>query len=416
MARTSKSSAADARELCLRARWIVVDPRRVLREAALVVRAGRVARVVEGAAAVAREMGAGESVDFGDALIAPGFVNAHAHLELGALAGRTPRGPDFSGWVRSVIALRAAETPEKLAQAAQAGAAAALASGTTTVADIDTTGAAVVGLAGHALRVLHLREVLDAHDVARTEAALARVAKALPKRTRQWEGLSPHAPFTVSPTLLERVASLARKRRLAVQMHWAETPAEVEWMERGSGPLAALLGPSPRASGLDLLERAGLLGSSLSLVHGNHPLPGELERLGARGVTLVHCPGSHAWFERAPFDWRRCARAGVTVALGTDSLASNEALDLRREMRLVAAAQPQLGPAELLEAATRAGARALGRAGELGELTLGAQADWLVLPTQAKDARTALEELTLGREPVLESWVAGRRAGPSLAR
>lgn len=416
MARTNRSKAAAGREVCLRARWLVIDPQRVVRDAALILRAGKVARIVEGPSAVARAMGDSESVDLGDALVAPGFVNAHAHLELGALAGRTPRGRDFSGWVRSVITLRAAESPSALAAAARVGADAALASGTTTIADVDTTGAASAGLAGHALRVLHLREVLDAHDTTRTEAAIARVAKALPRRARQWEGISPHAPFTVSVALLERVAKLARKRRLCVQMHWSETPAEVEWMERGSGPLAALLGPSPRTSALDLLERAGLLGASLSLVHGNHPAPGELERLGARGVVLVHCPGSHAWFERAPFDWRRCARAGVTVALGTDSLASNEALDLRRELRLAASAQPQLGPEDLLEAATRAGARAVGRAGELGELTAGAQADLLVLPTRAKDARAALEELTLGREPVSECWVAGRRAGPSLAR
>ena len=416
MPTTTRSGAASRRELCLRARWLVVDPRRVLRDAALVLRSGRVARVVEGAAAVARTMTSCESVDLGDVLVAPGLVNAHAHLELGALAGRTPRGADFPGWVRAVIALRATQSPKALADAARSGAEEALRSGTTTIADVDTTGAAVSALAGHALRVLHLREVLDAHDATRTDAAVAAVARALPKRARQWEGVSPHAPFTVSPALLERVAGLARRRRLPVQMHWSETLAEVEWMERGSGPLAALLGPSPRASALDLLERGGLLGSSLSLVHGNHPAPGELERLGARGVVLVHCPGSHAWFARAPFDWRRCSRAGVVVALGTDSLASNEALDLRREMRLSAAAQPHLRPEELLEAATRAGARALGRAGELGELSEGALADLLVLPTRAKDGRAALEDLTLGHEPVLESWVAGRRAGPSTAR
>lgn len=394
-----------SRPIVLRARWIVCGPERVLEGARLLVRAGRVEQVLRRGA---RVVGARE-IDFGEVLLAAGMVNAHAHLELGALAGRTPRGPDFAAWVRTVIGLRAGASRSELAAAARAGASRALATGTTCVLDIDTTGAASQALARHAIHSVVLREVLDAHDPSRTTAALARVRRPLRSSGRRREGLSPHAPFTVSPALLAGAASLARERELPVQMHWSETAAEVQWMESGAGPLAALLGDSPRRPALDLLERVGLLGPRLSLVHGNLPGRGEARRLARRGVTLVHCPGSHAWFERERWDWRGYARAGVSVALGTDSLASNEDLDLRREMRLASAAQRWLTPEDLWRAATVAGAAAAGASTRLGRLEPGFSADFLVLPATARSARSALEELCLGEALVREVWVEGRR-------
>lgn len=391
------------RPLVVRARWIVCGPEHVLEGASLVVRAGRVERVVRGPVRVARA----REVDFGDAIVAAGMVNAHAHLELGALAGRTPRGSDFAAWVRTVIALRAKSSPSELVAAARTGASRALATGTTCVLDVDTTSAAARALVRHPIRSVVLREVLDAHDSTRTQAALDRVRRPLRAAGRRREGLSPHAPFTVSPELLAGAAAIVRARSLPVQMHWSETEAEVRWMTSGTGPLASLLGASPRCSALDLLEAAGLLGPHLSLVHGNRPARGEARRLAGRGVTLVHCPGSHAWFERERWDWRGFARAGVEVALGTDSLASNEDLDLRRELRLAARSQSWLSPAALWRAATVAGAVAAGASGDLGRLEAGFSADFLVLAVRARSARAALEELCMGESPVSAVWVEG---------
>ncbi|MBM3992074.1 MAG: amidohydrolase family protein, partial [Planctomycetes bacterium] len=390
--------------LVVRARWIVCGPERVLEGASLVVRGGRVERVTRARVRVARA----REVDLGNAIVAAGMINAHAHLELGALAGRTPRGSDFAAWVRTVIALRSQSNPSELVAAARAGARRALTTGTTCVLDVDTTSAAARALARHPIRSVVMREVLDAHDGARTQLALERVRRPLRAAGRRREGLSPHAPFTVSPALLAGAARIARARSLPVQMHWSETEAEVQWMSTGSGPLSTLLGASPRRLALDLLEEAGLLGPRLSLVHGNLPARGEARRLARRGVTLVHCPFSHAWFRRERWDWHGYARAGVEVALGTDSLASNEDLDLRRELRLAADTQPWLSPEALWRAATVAGARAAGASEWLGRLEPGFAADFLVLAAQARSARSALEELCLGATEVGAVWVEGR--------
>jgi cytosine/adenosine deaminase-related metal-dependent hydrolase len=195
-----------------------------------------------------------------------------------------------------------------------------------------------------------------------------------------------------------------------VTIHWAETEAEGRWLRDGSGPLAALLGPSPRARGLTLLERAGLLGPRLALVHGNHPAAGELARIARARATLVHCPGSHAFFARPRAPIAAWLRAGVEVALGTDSLASNDDLDMYREMALLRASHPGLAPRIVWRMATLGGARALGWAGRVGELRPGAWADCVLLDTTARDDDALLDALTAGERQVQGVFVAARRA------
>jgi cytosine/adenosine deaminase-related metal-dependent hydrolase len=257
--------------------------------------------------------------------------------------------------------------------------------------------------------VVLYREVLDAWQPDRTAPALRGVSRALAARARRVEGISPHASHTASQGLLEGVASLVRRRRLPVTVHWSETPEEVEWLRSGTGAWAALLGPSPHRSGLDLLEAAGLLGPGTSLVHGNCPLRGEPDRLAARGAVLVHCPGTHAFFERAPFPWRRYRRAGVRLALGTDSRASNADLDMRREMALARRAAPWLDPVEVLAMATEQAARALGLGDRVGCLAPGFAADWVLYEADPGAGRVSfLEQLTAGATAVRDVAVAGR--------
>ena len=124
---------------------------------------------------------------------------------------------------------------------------------------------------------------------------------------------------------------------------------------------------------------------------------------------LVHCPGSHAFFRRASFPWLRYRRSGVRLALGTDSLASNEDLDMRREMALARRSFPGLSPERTLAMATTEAARAVGLAGRVGELRRGAEADLVLHRLSARTRREALEGLTNGEGRVAGVWVAGRR-------
>lgn len=369
---------------------------------------GRVVRVLRSARAVARARARRARVhDFGECVLTPGLVNAHAHLELGALAGRVSARAGFVGWVGELVRARAALTRAELERSVRAGAEALVASGTTSVGDIDSTGTSARLAPSLPLALVVYREVLDAWDAGRTATALARVARPLARGARVREGLAPHAPYTTSPELLAGVARLARARGLVLTVHWAETAEEGRWLEHSDGALARLLPRGPRRTGLALLAEAGLLGPRTSLVHGNHPRVGEAGVLARAGVTLVHCPGTHAFFGRAPFPLERYRRAGVALALGTDSLASNRTLDLRREMAALRSQHPRLAPEEVFTLATQGGARALGAAREIGALRPGRRADLVAWRLAARDRKAALEELTAGIPDVFALRIGG---------
>jgi len=409
---------ASGRGACVwTARWIVPTPERWIENGGLVVAGGRVERVLASPRAVARAERAGarrraleDTHEVDGAILLPGLVNAHAHLDLTGLAGRTPRGAGaFGDWIRAVLAERARRTPAELEADVVRGAERALASGTTTIGDIDSTGAGPRVLGRHALRVVQYREVLDARDPARSTGACREARRRWPARARRTEGLSPHAPFTVSDELLAACGARVREEGLPIAIHWAETPEEREYLLHGRGPLAAVLGPPPFEGTLDRLARAGLLGRRTALVHGNDPARGERERIARAGASLVHCPGSHRFFGRPPFPFAAWRRRGVPVALGTDSLASNDDLDPLREMALLRASDRGLEPTAVLAAATEHGARALGLGRAVGCLTPGAHADAVLVVAEGAGPPELADAVTGGGARVAGVWIAGRR-------
>lgn len=365
--------------------------------------------VVRGPAAVRRlRRGCASWVELDGVALLPGLVDAHAHLELSAFAGRVPRGRSFVDWIRSVLRVRALTPREDLERAAHAAADRLVASGTTLVGDIASSDVALTSLTAHPLRLRTFREVLDAGDPARTGAAVELARRAPKRQRRHHDGLSPHAPYTVSRELWIALGALARRRRAQVAIHWAETTAEGAWLARGEGPFAGLLKSSPRSSGLDLIEAAGLLGPRTLLVHANAATPEERRRIAAAGAGVVHCPGAHAFFGRGPFDARAWLDLGVPLALGTDSLAGNEALDMRREMALFARAHPSVRPGVVLDLATSGGAAVLGFAGRAGELTPGAWSDLVAFRVRGNSARAVELELVEGLPDAAAVWIGGR--------
>ncbi len=384
------------------------------RAAAVVVRGGVVVEVLGHAAGLRRVRAGAREVDCSAQWLTPGLVNAHAHLELSALAGQLEPGPNFAAWVRALIQVRGAWPRSGLARAKSKAFAQLSTSGTTAVVDIDSLGLGVQRASPTRLRVLWCREVLDAFDSSRTRAASARIERALQRRALCTEGVAPHASFTVSPELLAHVARIAVRRSLACTIHWSETEHELLWLERGLGPLAEVLGPSPKRSGLDLLAQAGLLGPRLILVHGNHPGAGEMERVAAARALLVHCPGSHAWFQRAPFPLARYLKAGVRVALGTDSLASNAELDMRREMALMRRSFAWLEPERVFSMATQIAGEAFLGPVPIGVLEPGARADIAAWNCPSAGARPFLDAVTACAGTAragtmgVRTWLGGR--------
>jgi len=355
-------------------------------------------------------------------VVTAGLVNAHAHLDLGALAGRIDAGASFLAWVGRIIEARAALTPSDVARGVERSVDALLDTGTTSVIDIDGEGVAGEVTRACSLRTVELREVIDGSPAEwseRSEAALAgaRTTLALPTSELHAFGVSPHGTHTVSDALLSRLSALQLPEPVPVAnqwaVHWAETPEECEWLERGTGPFAAWLGPSPGLSGTERLAAAGLLDGAL-LIHGNHPQEGEIERAARARATVVHCPGSHRFFGRGEFPARRYLTAGVMLALGTDSWASNESLDMRREMCL---ARETLGLSaeEVWRMATEGGAAHLPWSHVTGRLDIGAAADLALFKfgetagDQGVSGGRILERLTSDEVELAAVFVAGER-------
>jgi cytosine/adenosine deaminase-related metal-dependent hydrolase len=327
---------------------------------------------------------AGPPIDLGNVALMPAFVNAHTHLEFSDLHQPLGRpGMRLADWIRLVIAERG-QRREETADAIQAGLRESIAEGVLALGEI-------VGASGseepYSL-LLAPCSLLFFEVIGFSRARAASVLKSLEERLDVLlrsrailAGISPHAPYTVSPALLKNLVSVARRRQLPVAMHLAESADELTLLASGTGPFQELLDErsmwdaSAIPSGsrpLDYLRQLAEAPRCL-VIHGNYLdaeehafLAGHADRM-----SLVFCPRTHAYFEYPPYPLAELLAADVRVALGTDSLASNPDLDLLAEMRHVAHSHPRVAPEAILRMGTLDGARALGCDAQTGSLTPG---------------------------------------------
>jgi cytosine/adenosine deaminase-related metal-dependent hydrolase len=328
------------------------------------------------------EVGSGRSErHFAGAIIVPGIVNTHSHLEYAVYAGFGD-GEQFGDWMATHIARKRALDEKAVLAVARRGAADSLAAGITTTADFSFSGAAATAAREFGLRAIVYLEVFGS-DPAAAEERFEALRTGLEESELVRIGVSPHAPYTCSTEVYRWCLSLG----VPVGTHLAESDAEHDWLEHGSGPLAArrelLVEPTGARSVAGLGE---LLGPELLCAHCVALDPSEIALLAERDVPVAHCPRSNAMLGCGIAPLTELRSAGVRVGLGTDSPASVPSLDPWAEMRAaVFAARARerrpdaLSAAEALELATLGAARALGLDGQLGSITPGKHADLTVL-------------------------------------
>jgi cytosine/adenosine deaminase-related metal-dependent hydrolase len=374
--------------------------------------------------AVGAKPQAADVTDLGDVALLPGFVNCHTHLEFSYL--QRPLGSPgmrLIDWIRLVIAERGRHGAD-LGSSFVKGFAESLRCGVTSIGDI-VQGFMVGGAAGAAelMLVTRLLEVIG-FSVARAESAFTAARERLDElstRCRAKIGLSPHAPYTVSPALLQMLVDLAIKRGLPVAMHLAESAEELELLDSGTGPFQELLeersmwdaGAIPRGSRpFDYLRMLSKAPRAL-VIHGNYLQDDEQAYLALNRdrMSLIYCPRTHAYFAHSPYPLGELRRKNVRVALGTDSRASNPDLDLLAEMRHVACTFPEIDPAIVLRMGTLDGAEALGRETEVGSITPGKLANLAAVPlSECRNTPSdVLGELFAGDNAPCDVWVRGTR-------
>ena len=363
----------------LSADWVVPVEGAPIRDGAVAIEGSRIVAV-----GASSELGEGERHP--DAVILPGFVNAHSHLEY-AVYGGFGDGLSFAPWILIHMERKARIGIEEMEAIARAGALECLRSGITTVGDCSFSGAAAAACAQLGLRAIVYLEVFGRDAAPLEERFLElreRVEPHLSGRVRL--GVSPHAPYTCAPELY---AACLELDGLPAATHLNESSDELEWIVRGTGPwesFAVELPPPLGETGIRALARRDLLSPRMLAAHCVKVDEEEIGLLAAHDVPVAHCPRSNAALGCGVAPLAELRAAGLRVGLGTDSPASAPSFDMFDEMRVALYAarareeRPDaLSTTDVLELATIGSARALGLEDEIGTLAPGKQADLTVL-------------------------------------
>ncbi|HEX5633305.1 MAG TPA: amidohydrolase family protein [Gemmatimonadales bacterium] len=352
---------------------------------------------------------------FHDAVLLPGLVNAHTHLELTGLAGAVTEAA-FPDWIRRLRAVKAERTPADFLAAATQGIRDCWAAGVTTVADTGDSGAVIEALAALGARGIAYHEVFGPHP-AQCDESLAGLAARVAELGRFTSahvrlGVSPHAPYTVSRPLYRAVAGWARGAGLPLAVHLAESPEESALVGAGGGPFAAMwrrreipVHEGQGASPVAWVADEGVLGADVLCIHVVHASDEDLRVLASHGVGIAHCPLSNRAHAHGTAPLAAMRRHGLRVGVGTDSVVSVGALDLLAEAR-AARALGALDAVDALALATLDAARAIGLGAEVGTLAPGRWGDVAVFDLQGNADPV---EAALGAPPAARAtFVAGR--------
>jgi len=374
------------------ARWLLPITSPPIRDAAIAIQSDTILAIGPRAEIADRFPDAPVS-HFEDAVIMPGLVNAHSHLELTVMRGflENEEG-DFFAWLRKLTVARMAMTADDLLVSSICGAIEAARAGITCVADSSSSATQSM----RALKEVGLRGIVyqesfgpDANLAEENVAKLrdqVREMRAL-ETDQVRAGVSPHAPYTVSALQIELISKLAAEEKLPVMMHTAESESERVFLIEGTGPFAdglkkrGIQWQAPGISTVRYLHERGLLETKPLLAHCINVDEEDLRLIKAAGAGVAHCPKSNTKLRhgRAPF--RKFLQTGINAGLGTDSVASNNNCDILEEARfatLMARLDRDVDPIpaqEALFAATLGGARALGLDHRIGALEPDKQAD-----------------------------------------
>jgi cytosine/adenosine deaminase-related metal-dependent hydrolase len=400
-----------------RAAWVCPISRPPIENGWVAIADGRIAGVGD---ASDRPVGV-PVTDLGVSVMLPGLVNAHTHIELAWLRGRVPPAASFTDWIRQLIIRRGGrrESPDDPAilDACAQAVRDARDYGTALVGDISNSLASVGPIRESGLRGVVFHELLgfnllDGRRVTETRALRQTAAERGGEAVRVT--IAPHACYSVSPQLLQAI----HEERLQTpggitSIHAGESEEEMQFLIEGSGPWPGIIklvgswveGWQPPGMGpVEFLESLGVLDARTLVVHGVRLSETTLERLARVGCTLVTCPRSNQWVGAGVPPIDAFYRAGVRVAVGTDSLASVEDLNVFSELKAMRWIAPEQPARKFLESATRVGADALGFGDELGSLEPGKRAD--IIAIDLGGPRDDVEEyLVSGIDPRQIQWV-----------
>lgn len=416
-------------------RFLVVDSNRILPNAQIVVRDGRIEEIND-------SPDTGSDLKLPEMAILPGLINAHTHLEFSDLSYPIKAGTDFPEWISRVVkhrrqateGLNRAEFLQQRRHCILRGLWESGTSGTALLVDIVTNpwspdwltddpvletlkklkiskvpietsqmsaklSAAKTDLQRDLLesvpRVIPLAEILglEPHslrqsiDWAQTTYQHGKQQKGSPLSDSGLLieiGISPHSPYTLPCAgTFEQLKQFPDSTLTA--MHLAESREELQWLSQAEGPFSRLFhslsqGDFSRRMQIDQAIEWLCSRQRSLLVHGNYLTPAQLDRLAETSVVIVYCPRTHQYFGHNQYPLSEIRRRGIPLLLGTDSRASSPDLNLWQDCRLAHQQHPTWPVNELFDSVTRTPAKVLGVDQRFGSLEVGKLA-WLnVMP------------------------------------
>jgi 5-methylthioadenosine/S-adenosylhomocysteine deaminase len=348
----------------------------------------------------------------------------HTHLELPPLL-KSIQAETFPDWVINLIKAKRALSDQDYYTATTRNVKAVIESGTTCVGEICTQGKSPDILKRSRMRALIFHEIIDMNQnidpgVRRSgQGFLSRINKVLLRETACIRmGLSPHAPHTVSTPILLAIRKIARRRNLPLCMHVAESCDELQLLQGRKSGFEKLY----KAAGWDLawapsaaspfehLNNLGLLGPDFLAVHAVQATDSDIKLIKKTGTPVAHCPRSNQETGVGKMPLHKFLGAGITVGLGTDSLASSPSLNLWDEMRYAFEAHKSDGinARTIMELATRNGAQALGMADDIGSLSPGRKADIIAVSLPGRNSGDLHYDLLRETKSCMMTMVNGK--------
>lgn len=358
-----------------------------------------------------------EVLDFPNGILMPGLINAHCHLDYTCFKGLLPGNVPFGQWMKGVIPLKMKFTEEDYRRSVEQGFEMLMQSGCTSVFNIEAFPDLLRFFPQAPLRTWWLLELLDiARPPVASEALEEMLSKAIlaTQESLGGVGLSPHAPYTVSKNLYQTMRELRKKHGFLWTTHLAESGDEQSMFRNAKGGMYdALKGigrdMSDCGQGTVFSQVVENLDPECLLVHMNELEEGDFARLKQSPMPIAYCPKSHAFFNHTRFPLERLQELGCNICIGTDSLASNDTLDLRAEIREAQQIYPEISAETWLKMVTVNPAQVLRL--KAGTLQPGAWADIAVFPFDEKNFsnQNPYEAIIQSTEKPLALLVSGER-------
>ncbi len=337
--------------------------------------------------------------DFNEAVIMPGFINTHSHLELTAFRGFLDDVEhDFFSWLMKLTISREKLSNEDIENSALVGTLEGLRAGITCFADIGRFGfAGFKALQKHGLRGYSFQETDFSPDKATAESDFTNLEeKFLALKSNETNlvkvGISPHSPYTVSPKLFEKIADYSLQNKVKLTVHAAESVAETDLLKHGKGKFAEMFAnrnftwKSPQTSSIQYLHNLGVLQTKPLLAHCVNVDSRDIELISATDSRIAHCPKSNAKLGHGIAPFEKFLDQSIKIGFGSDSVAGNNVCDILEESRFASLfartrndSTRLITPKSIINTATYGGAEALGLENEIGSFEAGKQADLIVI-------------------------------------